>query len=509
VQVVAVEPLSPGESVTLLTTGAPAGPAHRLDPQVYELAELCGGMPLALRILAARLLSEPLLTAGDLLAELAEGDRKLDGFILDGDARSVRSVLGSTYEALPEPQRTIFRMLAAHPGRRFRPELVAAITGLPLPAARRHLGSLAAVNFVTEAGAGHLTLHDLVRQFAAETLGHAGPPERADALRRLRDWYLSVTAKASRVLRPDRDAYADRVPLAEDHVGEFRTVREAIDFLSGERENFASVTVATMEWDLEATVQLIYNLHSYYVRSGFPAADVAAWRSCAERSDEIKDPLTRAHLHHALGGACAVIQELSEGMVHMQRSAELYEAANDLSGAAGARLGIGWALEAKGRPADALAETERAMELARAAGNTTLVIHALFNWAETLAAMDEAAAALDRLRYARRLAGQAEERQLAALITSSMGELYVNNGKLDIGLRHLHEARRALRDLGYRKGEARALMRIGVALRRSGDADADEWLRQSLILYRQSNDPAGVVAVTDLLDGTAASADVA
>jgi Flp pilus assembly protein TadD len=45
-------------------------------------------------------------------------------------------------------------------------------------------------------------------------------------------------------------------------------------------------------------------------------------------------------------------------------------------------------------------------------------------------------------------------------------------------------------------------MRIGVALRGSGDTEqADDWLRRSLSLYRQSNDPAGVVAVTELLNG--------
>ncbi|WP_189077171.1 AfsR/SARP family transcriptional regulator [Mangrovihabitans endophyticus] len=509
VRLVTVEPLSPEESIELLTVDAPARSADKLAPQVRELGALCGGMPLALRILAARLLSEPLLTPGDLLTELSGSDLRLDGFLLHGDARSVRSVLRSTYEALPELQQAVFRLLAVHPGRRFRLELVAAITGLPLPAARRIVGSLAAINFVTKTGPEHITLHDLVRHFAAETLDRTDPAARTEALHRLRDWYLSVAAKASRVLRPDRDAYEDRVPLPEDHLGEFRTVREAIDFLGGERESLASVTAATLEIDLEATVELIYYLHSYYVRSGFPTAAVGVWRSCADRSEEIKDELTRAHLHHALGGACAVIQELAEGVVHMRRSAELYEAANNLGGAAGARLGIGWALEAEGRLADALAETERAKDLALAAGNTTLVVHALFNSAETLAVMGEFGAALTRLQHARRLAGETDERQLDALITSSIGELYVNIGSVGVGLGYLHEARQALHALGYRKGEARALMRIGVALRRSADANADKWLRQSLALFSQSNDPAGVVAVTELLEGAARSGDAA
>jgi hypothetical protein len=97
-------------------------------------------------------------------------------------------------------------------------------------------------------------------------------------------------------------------------------------------------------------------------------------------------------------------------------------------------------LEGKERPADALAETEQAMELARSAGNITLVVPALFNSAETLASMGDVGCALDHLQHAPHLAQQTGERQLEALITSSMGELYVTKGDADVGLGYLREA---------------------------------------------------------------------
>ena len=234
VQSVLVGPIDTADSFALLTAGfGGREPLRPDDPDVLGLLDLCAGMPLALRILAARLATEPWLTAGDLHAELSVTGTPLDGLAVEGDIRNVRSVLASAYAPLMEPERRALRLMAAHTGRLFKPELFAAMTGERAAVARRTLTSLATTNLVTEAD-GYYGMHDLVRRFAEERLCEHS--SRDEAVRRMLDWYLAVTTNASRVLRPDRSAYQG-YPLIESHIGRFARVKEAIDFLNGEREN--------------------------------------------------------------------------------------------------------------------------------------------------------------------------------------------------------------------------------------------------------------------------------
>ncbi|MDX8035816.1 hypothetical protein SK803_36935 [Lentzea sp. BCCO 10_0856] len=69
-----------------------------------ELAELCGRLPLALRIMAALRRTDP---GHDWAAELREV--KLD-LLDDGDERSVRAAFELSYRALTEEQRRLFRI---------------------------------------------------------------------------------------------------------------------------------------------------------------------------------------------------------------------------------------------------------------------------------------------------------------------------------------------------------------------------------------------------------------
>ena len=163
-------------------------------------------------------------------------------------------------------------------------------------------------------------------------------------------------------------------------------------------------------------------------------------------------------------------------MDFMRRAAAVYESVEDLNGAAGARLGIGFALEADSRLHEALVENQHALALARAAGNVTLEVHALNNSADTLVALKDTDLALQLLEDALKLAQSAGERQHEALITSSIGQLCIDRQDYQRALEYLHEALRQLRELGFRTVEGDTLMRIGVALRAGRErADGDPW----------------------------------
>ena len=97
-QVMALDTLPPDEAAELFRAAAGPDRIAADDPQVAEIVELCGYLPLAIRVLAARLARRRALTAGDVLAELRTEHRRL-GNLADDD----RSVAAAFELLLPAP----------------------------------------------------------------------------------------------------------------------------------------------------------------------------------------------------------------------------------------------------------------------------------------------------------------------------------------------------------------------------------------------------------------------
>ncbi|WP_433529703.1 hypothetical protein ACQPYA_26080 [Micromonospora sp. CA-263727] len=110
---------------------------------------------MALRILAARILSESALTIDDLAADLTRDRVSLDDFAIDGDSRSVRSVLANAYAALAPQEARMLRLIAVHPGLRIRLEAAAALAAVPLPVARAAVESMVALHLITDGSDGY------------------------------------------------------------------------------------------------------------------------------------------------------------------------------------------------------------------------------------------------------------------------------------------------------------------------------------------------------------------
>ncbi|MFJ8779377.1 AfsR/SARP family transcriptional regulator [Streptomyces sp. NPDC102476] len=170
--------------------------AHRVDDDrhaVDELIRLCGSLPLALRVAAARLAGDPALRTADLVAEMAEGSR-LDALETDGDAGSpLRTAFSVSYGALTPDARRLFRLLGLFPGADFTAEAAAAFLDTPLSRARRLLGTLAAAHLVEPVTAGRYRFHDLLREYAQERAQtEETAKDRDTALERLLIWYLNA-----------------------------------------------------------------------------------------------------------------------------------------------------------------------------------------------------------------------------------------------------------------------------------------------------------------------------
>ncbi|MGW1466698.1 BTAD domain-containing putative transcriptional regulator [Streptomyces sp. NPDC002308] len=171
--------------------------AHRVDedePAVDALIRLCGNLPLALRVAAARLAGDPALRTADLVAEMNEGNR-LDALEPNDDVGSpLRTAFSVSYGALAPGARRLFRLLGLFPGADFTAEAAAAFLDNPLSQARRLLGALAAAHLIEPVTAGRYRFHDLLREYAGERASaEETEAEREAALERLLRWYLHAT----------------------------------------------------------------------------------------------------------------------------------------------------------------------------------------------------------------------------------------------------------------------------------------------------------------------------
>ncbi|WP_425826770.1 BTAD domain-containing putative transcriptional regulator [Streptomyces fractus] len=186
--------LAPHEARALLcaTLGADriAGEPEAAD----RLIGLCGGLPLALRVAAARLSGDPGLGLTELVEEMSDGTR-LEALELDGNSNSpLRRAFSVSYGVLEADARRLFRLLGLFPGAEFTASVAAALLDVPTSRARRLLRTLAAAHLIDPATTGRYGFHDLLREYAREcTWAEESAEERAAALDRVLLWYVHAT----------------------------------------------------------------------------------------------------------------------------------------------------------------------------------------------------------------------------------------------------------------------------------------------------------------------------
>lgn len=175
------------DAVALFTAVAGERPAAE-RAAVLEIVELCGGLPLAVRLAAARLRHRPQWIADDLLDLLRTQQARLSG---------LAAVFAVSYEHIAPEQQRMFRALAVHPGPDFDTWAAAALIGAPRGEALALLEDLLDDHLLEQKSRGRYEFHDLVREYA-RSLGET------TGLGALVGYYLHVADHAADLLQPGR-----------------------------------------------------------------------------------------------------------------------------------------------------------------------------------------------------------------------------------------------------------------------------------------------------------------
>jgi len=153
---------------------------------VAKAVQLCGQLPLALQIAAARVRDRPIWTMRQLVRQLAD-DGLRARFLVVGD-RDVMEVLSRSCRQLNADQRRLFRLLGTHSGPDFDAAAVAAMADCPLDEAEDTLEELLNANLLEQSLFGRYNFHDLVRSCARQlTERHVSVAEQHEPGRRPRD----------------------------------------------------------------------------------------------------------------------------------------------------------------------------------------------------------------------------------------------------------------------------------------------------------------------------------
>ncbi|MFI0786870.1 BTAD domain-containing putative transcriptional regulator [Streptomyces lydicus] len=418
-----------------------------------RLAELCGGLPLALRVTAARLAGRPQWTLAGLADELADERSRLH--YLDVDDTGVSAALRLTVQQLPPDAVHQLTRLGHHPGAHFDRYTAAALAGTDPVVAAAALERLAAAHLVTESVPGTWQLHDLVRLYARGL----DPASGAEALVGVLDHYIATALSAADTAEPGGEpcfALPDdyRRPAA---VRDFTDRAAAMRWLATERDDLALAAVAARAAGLDDRAWRIILLQWPQVVWRVRDSWVPLLELALDSARALKDPYAESRVRNLLGWVLSEEGRVDEAVALLERSPGLARQAGDRLGEATALINLAVVQAEQGGFGAALEGCTRAVGLAREEHDAHTEMLALQHLARMQLTAGRPRDALDSVRQALDLGPEPEEVARRVLLLTVSGEARVALGDESEGLRLLDRAAGDAERVGYDEGAVRAL----------------------------------------------------
>jgi tetratricopeptide (TPR) repeat protein len=446
---------SPEEAARLFRAAAGPEIIADEDPNVPAILELCGHLPLAISILAARLARGHFRDTQELLIALrAEHGRLAE--MADGD-RNVTATFELSYQRLPEHAQRLFRRLGLIPGADFDTRAVMSLypAGEPAqagqPAAEDEiLGGLRLLreqNLLIQAGQGRYKFHDLLRAFARQKAREFGEPGLDGFL----DFYL-YCAQAADALLDERTptALPPRAVPVPRQAPELRSISQAWAWLTTEIANLdAAVREAVRHRQDAQAVALSAALAEFLRASG-------RWPMASE-------------LHQIAAGAATRLA--------------------DTAGLAGALTRLGVVERQTGDLTGALDTLTQAVTAGRDGRVPLALAGALLELGITQRITDEPGAAGTTLTEARKIYQDAGSLLGQACTSRELGGLQRQAGDFTAAEWHLREASNLYHAMGDRQGQTTTLLYLGgvwLGVRRY--QSASEALTTAVGILRESTD---------------------
>lgn len=489
---VEVEPLTQ-EAGTRLVRSWLSGP-HGAETALAELVRMCGGLPLALRAVGARLVTSAQSSVDRVLAELADERQRLRRTTQAGqdpESVGVGPVFDAVYETFPAHTRWLYHLLGVHPGPTFTESLARAVGGARVADA---LGDLLAAHMATRVDerGERFRLHDLVRLHARECAEtHDSEPVRTALLGRVVAYYR-VAADAA-----DRAAAGDRFRLSPSGAGDdeeavraavpvFADRAEALEWLDTERTNLLAVLRAAAEhgwhdavWRLCQSLWTLYHTRKHYgdwIESHRLGVEAAQWEGRVDAEVRMRNQLARAYYE---------LKELDRAADELARAGELLGLVGDPRLPAVIWETDGLLRLAHGRPLEALDLFQRAKEANEAAGDRHGVVVQSYDVGQALFHADRYERARTVLTEARGIVEETDDDPMRSRIGIVLGRVHRAEGAVEEAMSCLADAVTWAARLGqHTKWEEALDQLIGLAAEARDERLADFCREQRQALLR-------------------------
>lgn len=175
-----VEPLDEEAALSLLA--AVCGDDERIEADraaAKRLVNLCGRLPVAVRVIAGRLHLDPTMTVADLAEEVAEEPYLLDAMTLPGGSGAVEPLFTSVYRHLRADAQRLYRDIGALPVLEVSDDLLARAGWPDREVRQAAVDGLLGMRLLERLGRDRYAQHPLIRSHAAR-LAHELAPGHAE-----------------------------------------------------------------------------------------------------------------------------------------------------------------------------------------------------------------------------------------------------------------------------------------------------------------------------------------
>lgn len=431
-------------AMAMLAGGALVG----AEPEAaQQIVRRCAGLPLALRVVAARLASHPGGTLSALARSLDDAHCRLDE--LEHDDLAVKASFSASLQHLQPFDAQVFATLGVLNAYTFTPGLAAALCGCDQRRIEGAFARLAEARLLDAVGPGRYGMHDLHLLYARDLATGLPPAEREAALSRATHWYLAtcLTVRALMGFHVDaHNAESPGLPIEDS--------AEAIAWFDAEGENLVAAVPQLLAHAPATATALVQTIATPLMHRG-RAFDVI--RSAAALLDAAGDEEREFIAHNLLGLAHQDRGEPQLAAEHLTRGIHLARRLRLPRAEATAATNLSVACHRLGRFDEAVVNARRAIALFRELGHRRGEASALVNlgmvygrqkrWAENLAVTERG------LAMFKELGAEAE----IAQTLGNLGHVHRRLGSVDEAMDCLVEAAELARRCGNRPGEAISL----------------------------------------------------
>ncbi|MER6667357.1 BTAD domain-containing putative transcriptional regulator [Amycolatopsis japonica] len=449
-------------ALDLLTRIVGAERASTEPASAAEITELCGQLPLAIRVAGARLVSRRQWSLSRLANRLAQEQRRLDELVV-GD-QEVRASINLSYTLLPKAARTALRRLGLLGLAHFPAWVAAAAMEADPDDAEQVLEDLVDVSLLEVGGVDPLglmryRLHDLVRLFALERAVEEEPAaDRAATVERVLGAWIWLVDRINETLPPVVPSIQGTSRLGRPVAEEIarRVVARPYEWFRAEEEAMTSAVELAAALDL---VDIAVGLSSALCGTAFGGHNrvlddsLGSWRrthdAALTAARRTENALGEATLLAGLGQLYYEHDDFPRSRAHLSQALSMFRAAGDVRGEAATLAALGAACREQGYLPEAVHFLDRAGRM----------------WSE----LDDPGA----MGHVHRLAGTVR----------------LELGEYPGALTALTEARTSFAAAGSRRGEGLTLRSLSLYHRARGEwAEAEEFARAALAVFEGTED---------------------